>query len=173
MMLNPDFDTEFEDAVENGGVLPTRDPDQGVWDYLDGGTTMINTGELVLVEVHGLPGNDVKEFTYKATYPVTEGQQVQVPAPEWSIRVTGREELPGFVLGRAFSRTGEQWAEGDLRDIIPEPVALASAEADSQAAARKLVDEWRETARELMAAAYYHDALAAELEDRLNGELGF
>ncbi len=159
-MINPDFDdyTDFNnDAAE---LLERLSP-------LDGGTTMINTGSLALVEVHGLPDNAVKSFTYRATFPVQPGQQVQVPAPEWSVRVTGRDQLPGFVLGSSDMSA----VNGDLRDILVS--AYETQETDHQDAARALVDEWRAYATDLRVTASHYDGLAGQLEDRLDGELGF
>ena len=126
---------------------------------------MINVGELALVEVHGLPDNDVKAFTYRASYPVQVGHLVTVPAPEWSVRVTGRLELPGFVLGISSDRDFP-----GLRDIIPEPASPVSAK---QEHTRKLVEEWRDLARKLLSESGALDRNASRLEKALDGDLGF
>lgn len=113
---------------------------------------MINAGDLVLVEVHGLPDNQVKEFTYIASYGVTEGQQVQVPAPDWSIRVTGRDYLPGFILGLS-----EKQSAGDfpLRTIVNNPGTPNGAQTEA------LADRWEAEAKTLEAEA---DDLYVEAE---------
>ena len=57
--------------------------------------------------------------------------------------------------------------------FLREPVYPAPAKADPRSAARKLVDEWRETSERLREQAQIYDLLAKDLEDRLDGELGF
>lgn len=115
----------------------------------------IGAGNLVLVEVHGLPDNKVESFTYRATYQVQPGQQVLVPAPDWSIRVTGRAELPGFVLGRS----DEQSVAG-LRDILPQPSYPATWDQIT-----KLTDQWTKEATGLQERSLELSAQARQYED--------
>lgn len=118
----------------------------------------IPAGELILVEVHGLPDDSTNpSFTYRATYDVTPGQQVQVPAPDWSIRVTGRADLPGFVLGRS----DEQEVAG-LRNIIPQPASPAST------SIKELVDRWKKEARHFDSLVEYHEREADLAQERVH-----
>jgi hypothetical protein len=82
--------------------------------------TTIPAGNLALIEVHGLPDDGVKEFTYRLSQDAEVGQQVQVPAPDWSVKVLGRAELPGFVLGPsdAADLTSPAFS---IKTTIPEP----------------------------------------------------
>jgi hypothetical protein len=119
-------------------------------------------GTPVLVEVHGLPHDETRTFTYLAADDVILGQQVQVPAPEWSIKVTGRAELPGYVLGDADTTL----TPSDLRSTLPQPVYP---KAGNEKALRTLVDEWREEADDLYRLAEGLHYRANRLESVING----
>lgn len=116
---------------------------------------MINAGDLILVEVHGLPDNNVNEFTYRSDRPLTVGEQVQVPAPDWSIRVTGRDELPGFVLGTV----GQQDVHPDynLRNILPQAQPVVQSLAD-------LLARWRADEKAANECAFTHYEIAQHHE---------
>jgi hypothetical protein len=113
----------------------------------------------VLVEVHGLPDNKVEAFTYRAPFEVTEGEQVLVPAPLWSIRVTGRAELPGFVLGSST----EVLPADKVRDLIPEPAVQATAPV---AALRSLLATWQAEAQNYESRAFDAYELARRYESK-------
>jgi len=125
----------------------------------------IKFGTPVLVEVHGLPEDKVQPFTYIASYPVTAGERVLVPAPEWSIRVTGRTELPGFVLGPSTLEAIPPFT--NVRDIIPMP---ASPLVKAQPAVRALVERWYAKADSLSELSTLYNRMARDLEDTLDGE---
>jgi hypothetical protein len=98
----------------------------------------IKSGTLVLVEVHGLPDNQVKNFTYMGTRPLYEGELIHVPAPAWSIPVTGRDTLPGFVLGESTD------------DLLPSQIRTirsATTEAPVPPAITAMITAWAEEAR--------------------------
>jgi hypothetical protein len=122
-------------------------------------STILAKGTTVLVEVHGLPGDKVDSFPYLATYDVTPGEQVQVPAPDWSIRVTGRDTLPGYVLG-----VSEVAPDGPLRQILPRTTP-----SDSEAIQTLLAawtsdrDSYRNRAFQLTKQARHFEGLAEDL----------
>jgi hypothetical protein len=102
--------------------------------------TTLPAGSLALIEVHGLPDDQVQEFTYRLSQEVHLGQQVQVPAPNWAIKITGRENLPGFVLGpeddvdlvsQAFM----------IKATIPEPAYPAPSDQDK---VKELISLWKQ-----------------------------
>jgi len=137
----------------------------------------LRKGMLVLVEVHGLPDNLVKEFTYRTSYPVQIGQLVSVPAPDWSIRVTGRAELPGFVLGVADH---EPPPGNTLRDICPIPAVATDHGPEVREAFAALAEKWRKEGRDLLAEAEELAdsglelmARATDIENAIDGTLGF
>jgi hypothetical protein len=125
----------------------------------------MKSGTLILVEVHGLPDNEVRELTYMATREVGAGELIHVPAPEWAIRVTGRDTLPGFVLGVS------------TQDIPHEKIRTIRSEnthAPIPAALQAMLDAWAEEARayeghaaELLAVAQAEQSKALRIYERM------
>jgi hypothetical protein len=127
---------------------------------------------LVLVEVLGLPATKTEVLTYRASYPVTAGQQIQVPTPPWALDVVYRDSLPGFVLGET---DGSGLMPHQIRDILPEP-ASSLASVQGLKSARKLVDAWRKSSQDLFAEAdiltqeaTLFSILTTDLENALEG----
>lgn len=124
---------------------------------------IISKGSLVAVEVMGIPGKTGSDavWTYEAHGDVEVGDMVRVPAPGWTVRVTGHDELPGFVLGLAAS------APLDKRQIKTTiPLTTAAPEIASLAELREKVTQWRTEAELLRAAAVNIDG-AADAVQRL------
>lgn len=117
-------------------------------------TTRITKGGLVEVEVHGLPADNTffNVFTYRAGSDVTVGELVAVPAPDWSIRVTGRDVLPGFVLG-ATPADGRAFETSALRTTMPLCGPEAHAEGVMIVKARETAARWREQSQALSEAS--------------------
>jgi len=124
--------------------------------------THVEGGYPALVEVHGLPDGQIKEFTYRAHAALEVGQLVLVPAPDWSVRVTGRAELPGYVLGP----TSDYQGQGALRPTLPLAPDGSESNGDGLPVAEvdKTIARWRRQAQGLSAVAGHIAAAADELE---------
>lgn len=120
----------------------------------------ISKGSLVAVEVLGIPGKTGSDavLTYEAHADVEVGEMVKVPAPAWTIRVTGHDELPGFVLGLAASAPLDK---NQIRTTLP--LGVETTHPDT-AAIRAQVASYRAQAHAFRAAAESIDRAAATLE---------
>jgi hypothetical protein len=126
----------------------------------------ISQGSLIAVEVMGIPGKTGSDavLTYEAHADVEVGDMIKVPAPGWTIRVTGHDELPGFVLGLAASAPLDK---KQIRTTLPlaelASVHAAVAELGLQVAA------WRAQAMAFRSSAESIDAAADTLEAAIRG----
>ena len=127
-------------------------------------TRKISKGSLIAVEVMGIPGKTGSDavLTYEAHDAVVVGDMIKVPAPGWTIRVTGHDELPGFVLGLAASAPLDK---SQIRTTLPltEPVThRGDADLELQVASyRAQAQAFRTAAASIDTAA---DTLAAAIK---------
>ncbi len=102
--------------------------------------TFISQGDLVAVEVLGLPNSSTDPvFTYRAHADLGVGDLVLVEAPAWSVRVTHHPQLPGFILGPADEATVADLDAGKVKMTLalpgtPESVAYLNGHAAATAA---------------------------------------
>lgn len=125
---------------------------------------VISKGSLVAVEVMGIPGKTGSDavWTYEAHDDVEIGEMVMVPAPGWTIPVTSRTELPGYVLGLASSGPVDR---NKLRPTLP--VHGAAPPAPDTSALIAQVTSYRAQALAFRAAADGVDAAADAIEAAL------
>ena len=128
----------------------------------------IKRGELALVEVLGLPGQNQSvpaAFVYRLHTEVKVGGMVLVPAPEWTVRVTGREALPGFVLGVPGPDSLKGLTPARIKSTIPSP-SLAT-DVDPAGSMRAMITTWKAQASALITAANHITEAANAVEKAL------
>jgi hypothetical protein len=114
--------------------------------------TTVSAGALVAIHVQGLPHSSKTDnvLTYRAHRDLDLDDLVLVETPAWAVRVTGREFLPGFVLGPTDPAALGVLDESAIKSTLPlPPEPLNTLNGDTAAT----IESWSRQAQALEEAA--------------------